>query len=59
MPKTHPKVGSQDCSSTEPTNLPEWIRPELLSETIRVWQPHYSQPLTNEGRFKYCKMLVT
>jgi hypothetical protein len=26
--------------------LPSWITPELISETIRAWQPYYAQPLT-------------
>jgi hypothetical protein len=26
--------------------LPTWITPELIAETIRVWQPYYAAPLT-------------
>ncbi|MDA8377075.1 MAG: hypothetical protein M0Z50_08460 [Planctomycetia bacterium] len=26
--------------------LPSWITPDLISETIRAWQPYYAQPLT-------------
>ena len=26
--------------------IPEWITPALLADTLRVWQPHYAQPLT-------------
>ncbi len=26
--------------------LPSWITADLISETIRAWQPYYAQPLT-------------
>ncbi len=26
--------------------LPEWITPELIADTVRVWQPYYAEPLT-------------
>ena len=25
---------------------PDWLTPELLAETLRVWQPYYDAPLT-------------
>ena len=29
-------------------NWPSWVTPELVSDTTRVWQPYYDQPLTEE-----------
>jgi hypothetical protein len=26
--------------------LPEWVTSDLIAETIEVWQPKYSDPLT-------------
>ena len=28
--------------------LPDWITPDWIKETMRVWQPHYEQELTTE-----------
>jgi hypothetical protein len=28
--------------------LPAWITPDLIDETIRVWQPYYATRLTAE-----------
>src|SRR5690606_20619322 len=27
--------------------LPDWITPELIAETLDVWQPHYDKQLTD------------
>lgn len=29
-------------------NCATWITPELVAETIDVWQPKYAQPLTQQ-----------
>ncbi len=29
-----------------PAGLPAWITADLIAETLRVWQPYYSEPLT-------------
>jgi hypothetical protein len=29
-------------------NLPDWITPELLDETLKTWQPYYNEKLTPE-----------
>ena len=29
-----------------PPGCPQWITPELLTRTLRVWQPMYDRPLT-------------
>jgi hypothetical protein len=26
-------------------NVPAWITPELIEQTIKVWQPYYTSPL--------------
>lgn len=26
--------------------VPEWVTPQLLAQTLRVWQPYYDEPLT-------------
>jgi hypothetical protein len=31
-----------------PAGVPPWITPELVRLTLRVWQRHYSRPLTVE-----------
>ncbi len=37
-------VGSSPAAET--AGLPAWITPELIAETIRVWQPYHAQPLS-------------
>ena len=34
--------------SIVPAGTPDWITPELVEETIRVWQPYYKDVLTPE-----------
>ncbi len=29
-----------------PPGTPSWITMDLVRETVRVWQPHYSTPLS-------------
>ena len=29
-----------------PPGTPKWITPELLADTLRVWQPYYKEKLT-------------
>ena len=36
------------CKSIVPAGAPDWITPELVEETIRVWQPYYKDVLTPE-----------
>ncbi len=36
----------KQAADTALQGLPSWITPELISETIRSWQPYYAQPLT-------------
>jgi hypothetical protein len=31
-----------------PAGSPGWVTPELIADTIRVWQPYYRAPLTSE-----------
>ncbi len=37
-----------DVNPSPPQTLPDWITPELIAETLDVWQPHYSKRLTDE-----------
>jgi hypothetical protein len=34
--------------STVPAGAPTWANSELIEQTIRVWQPYYTAPLTPE-----------
>ena len=36
------------CPSIVPAGAPDWITPELVEATIRVWQPYYKDVLTPE-----------
>ena len=44
----------RDCEVQEgarsivPAGAPDWITPELVEETIRVWQPYYAEILSPE-----------
>jgi hypothetical protein len=45
----------RDCRVAEgarpsivPAGTPDWITPELVEATIRVWQPYYAELLTPE-----------
>lgn len=31
-----------------PPGTPDWITPELLIQTRQVWEPRYSNPLTDQ-----------
>lgn len=31
-----------------PPGVPVWVTAELLASTIAVWQPYYSEPLTDQ-----------
>jgi hypothetical protein len=36
---------SMSAKTVVPPGAPAWVTPELIAETIRVWQPYYSVPL--------------
>jgi hypothetical protein len=38
----------EDATSIVPAGSPDWITPELIEATIRVWQPYYEEVLTPE-----------
>jgi hypothetical protein len=38
----------EDANSIVPAGSPDWITPELIEATIRVWQPYYEEVLTPE-----------
>ncbi len=33
-------------ASIVPAGTPDWVTPELIAETIRIWQPYYEARLT-------------
>lgn len=35
-------------SSIVPAGAPDWITPELVEATIRVWQPYYADVISPE-----------
>ena len=37
-----------DAKSVVPAGAPDWITPELVEATIRVWQPYYTDVITPE-----------
>ena len=39
---------SESQRVTVPPGAPAWISAELIEETLRVWQPYYTGPLTTE-----------
>ena len=38
----------EDGHGRSARTVPDWITPELIDETIRVWQPYYREPLTRQ-----------
>jgi len=42
------KVAEGARPSIVPAGTPDWITPELVEATIRVWQPYYRAILTPE-----------
>ena len=41
-------VVREDAKSIVPAGAPDWITPELVEATIRVWQPYYQAIVTPE-----------
>ena len=39
---------SEHAASVLPAGTPDWITPQLVAETIRVWQPYYCEVITPE-----------
>lgn len=46
MKSTQATVNREDGHSRPARTVPDWITPELIEETLRVWQPYYASPLT-------------
>lgn len=49
-PKSDPSALSRCLPdpSRVPAGAPEWVTPELIERTIKVFQPKYDEPLTPE-----------
>jgi hypothetical protein len=45
-PKKDCRVAEGARPSIVPAGTPDWITPELVEATIRVWQPYYAELLT-------------
>lgn len=43
---SHSKADVFRWFAVVPPGAPSWVKPERISETIRVWQPSYRQLLT-------------
>ena len=39
-------AGCTDGHDRSARTVPDWITPELIEETLRVWQPYYASTLT-------------
>lgn len=46
--RRHNPIGSQPHDSGLPPGTPAWITPELVAQTLEVWQPYYETPLSVE-----------
>ena len=46
MKSTQATVKREDGRSRPARTVPDWITPELIEETLRVWQPYYASTLT-------------
>lgn len=52
MPRAHDHASSPPARTAAPpvvpvpAGAPAWVTPELLDQTIRVWQPYYEHTLT-------------
>jgi hypothetical protein len=42
------EVAKDAATSILPAGTPDWITPQLIDETIRVWQPYYAEILSPE-----------
>ncbi|HEY4313309.1 MAG TPA: hypothetical protein VGN12_27915 [Pirellulales bacterium] len=63
MKDRYPNLGATDYNDSPIARqslaagpaLPTWITPELIAETIRVWQPYYQARLTAEDAIAIVK----
>lgn len=44
--RTQPAV--INAARSVPPGTPTWITGDLLEATVRVWQPYYNEPITND-----------
>lgn len=40
--------GAEPEAVRVPEGAPRWVTPELIEQTLRVWQPYYESPLIPE-----------
>lgn len=46
MPRDCRNTTTDRAAVARPSGAPTWMTDELLAETLAVWQPFYSHPLT-------------
>lgn len=46
--RQHDCQNREDANSIVPAGAPDWITPELVEATIRVWQPYYADVISPE-----------
>jgi hypothetical protein len=44
--------------TTIPPGSPPWVTEEMIADTIRVWQPHYKEQLTEEDALEMLLNIV-
>ena len=42
-------IGHDAPSVAVPAGAPRWVTPELLADTLRVWQPYYGNLTPQDG----------
>jgi hypothetical protein len=44
-----PKEPRGTRAEAMPPGTPDWVTMDLVRETVRVWQPYYSEPISFDG----------
>ena len=44
--RTPPPTARPPATGEVPSGAPAWVTADLMANTIEVWQPYYSEPLT-------------
>lgn len=48
MPTANVKEAQIPVNADVPAGAPSWITPELVTHTLRVWNPYYGDSLTSD-----------
>jgi hypothetical protein len=49
IPDVSPIVPTGPDAVPVPAGAPRWVTPELLADTLRVWQPYYGNLTPQDG----------